>query len=92
RRPAASSAPAAPSAPITARQMPADPGGAGLSEPPAITAAITSANDPAADPPSEPAPVAATAKKNSPPSKEELNKLFEEFDKPAAGNAEAPDE
>ncbi len=92
RRPAASSAPAAPSAPITARQMPADPGGAGLSEPPAITAAITSANDPAADPPSEPAPVAATAKKKGPPSKEELNKLFEEFDKPAAGNAEAPDE
>jgi hypothetical protein len=89
RRPGRSSAPPAVSAPITARQMPADPGETGLSEPPAITASITSANDSGGEPPSEPA---ASAKKKGPPSKEELNKLFEEFDKPAAGNAEAPDE
>jgi hypothetical protein len=89
RRPGRSSAPPAVSAPITARQMPADPGETGLSEPPAITASITSTNDSGGEPPNEPA---ASAKKKGPPSKEELNKLFEEFDKPAAGNAEAPDE
>jgi hypothetical protein len=88
RRPSGSSAPPAVSAPITARQMPADPGGIKVSESPAISAA----DDPAAGPPIESAPAAVPAKKKGPPSKEDLNKFLEEFDKPAAKDPQAPDE
>jgi hypothetical protein len=93
RRPAASSAPPAATVPFTARQVPADPAGAGLIATPVIAAA----GDPEASAPAEAAraeaaPAAAPAKKKGPPSKEELNKLFEEFDKPAAADPKTSDE